>query len=355
MPLQDFSALELSQPPRHIGRIRLNEIVGDWSENQALNPRLLAAEVADAIRSTSPPNTPVAQGYAVVVGLVDNGPPAGIVTIGALTEYFDGVSTGCAPDSMMTASGSIRAGGVLLARSWIDRLVTEATERAAIASGLAQVMEAAPVQFGSSAAPAYIQPPPPSGSDPECLAIRQAQQRKEGEQSAAEKLDAFQIEAQLLKAENAMLTGRLALSEADLATEREARGAERAARLAAEERRDEAEADRDAMSDKFPELGRKLVEVAALFGKKSAQQRHQSSKVLLLTVAGLLELLLDRKRPNYDQGAASKAIALRGWRSAGERQVNEVFAEAKKIAKEARKEATSKATDIQDSNAAPSD
>jgi hypothetical protein len=215
--LTGFLALEPSQPPRHIGRIRLNEIVGDWSENQALNPRLLAAEVADAIRSISQPGTPVAQGYAVVVGLVDNGPPADIVTMWALAEYFDGVSIGCAPDSIITEGGSIRAGAVLLARNWLDRLVTEATERAAIASGLAQVIEAAPGRFSNSVALAYTQPTPPSGSAPECLAIRQAQQRIEGEQSAAEHLEIEQAERQRLELEVIALRARLATKEAQVA------------------------------------------------------------------------------------------------------------------------------------------
>ncbi|MGV8841859.1 MAG: hypothetical protein ACOH2I_01120 [Pseudomonas sp.] len=205
--------MEPSQPPRHIGRIRLSEIAGDWSENQALNPRLLASEVAGAIRSISEPGTPVAQGYAVVIGLVDNGPPAGIVTMWALADYFDGVSSGCVPDSMVTASGSIRAGTVLLSRSWLDRLVTEATECAAIASGLAQIMEAVPVQFGSSAALAYIQPTPPSGSDPECLAIRQTQQRQEGERSAGESLETAEQRTLLLEHENAKLRAQLASRE----------------------------------------------------------------------------------------------------------------------------------------------
>jgi phage-related tail protein len=88
--------------------------------------------------------------------------------------------------------------------------------------------------------------------------------------------------------------------------------------------------------------------------RRELEQAHAEAKPShLLAVAGLLELLLDRKRPHYDQGAASKAIGLRGWRGAGERQVNEVFADAKKVAVDARKEAAAKADAIKDSNAAP--
>ncbi|WP_238545783.1 hypothetical protein, partial [Pseudomonas aeruginosa] len=78
-----------------------------------------------------------------------------------------------------------------------------------------------------------------------------------------------------------------------------------------------------------------------------------SNSTDLLVIAGLLELLLDRNRPNYTQGSAADAIAIKGWYGAGKRNVNAAFAAAKVAAKEASKEARSKALDMHGSNAPP--
>ncbi|GAB3380365.1 hypothetical protein [Azotobacter armeniacus] len=365
------------------GRIALDRIANEWSENQPLNPRLLAAEVADAIRSMSQPGTPVPPDCAVIVGVLDATAGLNSVTMWAVADYFDGMSMGQAPATIATTNGGARAGTVLLARYWIDRLATEATERAAVATGLAQAIETPPTRSNGRAALAYIEPEPLSGSDPVCLAIRQEQQRQEGAKNLLEQLEAAQAarqyaeqEAVGLRAERDALAAQLQYFQEETELWRRTANEELRAKLAAEERMREecgakllaeekieksekraetAESALDALPSKFPELGRQLAEVLALFGKKPAQRRTPSSKVLLLTVAGLLELLLDRRRPPYDQGAAAAAIALRGWRGAGARQVNDVFAEARKEAKEARKEAVTKAMDMQDNNATPPD
>jgi len=75
----------------------------------------------------------------------------------------------------------------------------------------------------------------------------------------------------------------------------------------------------------------------------------------LLVVAGLLELLLDKKRPTYDQQRAAQAIADRGWHSAGNRRVNGIFAAAKKAAKSASSDAIAKAQSIQQSHTRATD
>lgn len=365
------------------GRIALDRIANEWSENQPLNPRLLAAEVADAIRSMSQPGAPVPPDCAVIVGVLDAAAGINTVTMWAVADYFDCMSMGQAPATIATTNGGSRAGAVLLARYWIDRLVAEATERAAIATGLVQAIEAAPIDSNGGAALALIEPEPLSGSDPACLAIRQDRQRREGERSAAEQLYAMRMAVEHAERKAALLWAEREAFVADIQSfqeeaellrrkANEARRAmlvaeermreERSARLLAEEkieksekRAQAAESALNALPSKFPELERQLAEVLALFGKKQAQRSALSNKVLLLTVAGLLELLLDRKRPPYNRGAAAAAIALRGWHGAGVRQVNEVFAEARKEAEKARKEAVTKAMDMQDSNAAPPD
>ncbi|PTS82103.1 hypothetical protein DBR00_18500 [Pseudomonas sp. HMWF032] len=87
------------------------------------------------------------------------------------------------------------------------------------------------------------------------------------------------------------------------------------------------------------------------FNKPAANQPSNNHRPYLLTIAGLLSLLLDRKRPNYNQGSAAKAIAQKGWHGAGERQVNDLFAKANAAAKDATSDAIAKAIEVQEGNA----
>lgn len=82
--------------------------------------------------------------------------------------------------------------------------------------------------------------------------------------------------------------------------------------------------------------------------RKAAEQRvtlaeGETQPSHLLTIAGLLELLLDDSRPRYDQGTAAIAIEAKGWRGASASTVNKLFAKANEAASDAEKVAQAKA------------
>lgn len=138
---------------------------------------------------------------------------------------------------------------------------------------------------------------------------------------------------------------------------------ERAARQAAEQRAEQAEAEAKAASKKCFDavvsatdmMTKKTVRLSAELEQErtarvSAEQRaerveSESKPSHLLAVAGLLELLLDRTRPSYNQGSAADAIEARhpDWRGSSASQLTKLFAEAKTAAREADKVAQAKA------------
>lgn len=353
------------------GRVLLCRVVEEAAEQSPFKHSCIAEQLA-ALLDAIPPCNPIHEPYASTVLA---GAPSGVITAGALASYFHALSHGNKPDTIVATTGSVPVASVTLARVWIAKLVTDATDRAAFAAGYVQPINDAPIAaasaVGINTSPLHRladQPLPPTGSEPAFLKLYEYKQRREGESKASEQLYAAQVMAQRLEAENASLAGRLALSESDLAAERQAKGRERVERLAAEEKAEAAEAALAAMevraeaaeaalaetpakvAEDFTELGRSLCRAATWFKNDSGQQRKASVSPVLLVVAGLLELLLDSRRPTYNQGSAADAIAKKGWRAAGVRQVNGVFAEAKKAAKDAKAEATAKAMDVQDSN-----
>lgn len=357
------------------GRIPLDRIIGEWEDGHPINPRRLAGQVAALLRTLAPAEHPIHETYASAI--LSAAPGGCAVTHGALADFFDNASSGRPVATIATTAGPIPAAAVLIWRQWFHTLAEEAAQRAAMSAGFAipanDSAGLAAVANGSPVARQADQPSPPSGNEPGYLKMRQAQQRREGERSAAEQLDAALIRAQRLEAENSSLVGRLALSESDLAVERQARGRERAARLAADERAEAVEAALAAVearaeaaeaalataplrvAEDFTDLERSLSKAAAWFRNNAGQQRKATPSTVLLVVAGLLELLLDRRRPTYNQGSAADAIAKKGWRGAGKRQVNGVFSQAKEAAMDARAEATAKAVDVQDSNNSSND
>lgn len=62
----------------------------------------------------------------------------------------------------------------------------------------------------------------------------------------------------------------------------------------------------------------------------------------MLAIAGLLALLLDEKRPRYDQSRVAKEIEAKGWRGASASSLTKLFAAANTAAVEAEKEAQAK-------------
>lgn len=344
------------------GRIPLNQVVQEWGSDQVLNPRTLAGEVAAALRTMMPENHPIHETHASAVLLASTKGSA-FITYGALADYFDSFDIGQPAETINTNLGPAPANAVLIWRQWIGTLTTEACERA-----LGVIFKAQPMNDSASIAMtvegnlAHSQSKPPStpsGSAPGYMQMRQASLRQEGELRASEQLDIAQLRAQHLEAANAVLTGRLALSESDLSKEREARGTALQAQLAAEERAEAAEIELAEAPSKiaadFATLGRSLTKASAWFTPPPSGRGESTNRNALLVVAGLLELLLDHQRPKYKQDTAADAIALRGWRGAGKRQVNDVFAKAKREAKDARSEATAKADGIKYTNTSRQD
>jgi len=210
---------------KRTGRVSVARVIDEWGDHQSLNPRSLAFELADALRSMSQPGATVPTDKALIMGFADQ-EDAAELTWYALADYFDGFGSGSAPSRISTTNGECIPSALLLDRGWIDRLTAEAVARAEIAAGYAQALPHEPETIGSSAL-AYQHPAAPSGSDPECLAIREAQQRQEGEASAVEQLDAARSarraaeqEAERLRLQATALAAQLteARTEAQLAT-----------------------------------------------------------------------------------------------------------------------------------------
>ena len=188
-----------STPPPSIGRVRLSEIADDWSRTQALNPRLLAAELAGVLRTIAPDGKQL-EGHHYSRAMFDLSAGAGGLTYWALADYFDSLGGERPSTSVHTTTGPAPASTVLLSRTFVEQIVRAATSRAATAAGF--IVETLPTlpAIGGAARKTH-QPEPPPGSSPEVLAAHQAQQRQVGEQSAAEQLEAARLAQQ--KAERA--------------------------------------------------------------------------------------------------------------------------------------------------------
>ena len=190
-----------NQPPP-FGSPRLDQVIDTWSSSSVLNPRLLASELAALLRTAGPEAQPLGS-HAVTVTLFDTATGSGTLTIGTLATYFERYSAGEQPGTVETTIGSARASAVYFDKSWIGRLEIETEARARTAASLQQMHPAARPTGGAQPSAQYQ--PPKSGSDPECLALHQAQQRQEGERSDAAKLEAFEQRALLAERENAKL------------------------------------------------------------------------------------------------------------------------------------------------------
>lgn len=191
------------QPP--FGRIRLDQVIDAWSASSAFNPRLLACELAALLRTLAPASQPIAD-HAVTVVVFDSATGPGSLSFGTLAAYFEHYSAEGQQGTIETTKGSARAGAVYLAKSWIGQLEIDTEARARIAAGLQQAHPAPRPSGGAQTADQHQ--PPMSGSDPECLALHQAQQRQAGERSAAEQLEVFEQRALLAEREVAKLQAK---------------------------------------------------------------------------------------------------------------------------------------------------
>ena len=205
------------------GRIPLDTIIAEWEDGHPINPRMLAGEVAVLLRSLAPTDRPILEAYASAI--LTAAPGGCTVTHGALADYFDSASLGKPAATISTSAGPFPVAAVLIWRQWINTLADQATKSAAFVAGLAlpanDSTSAAAVANGLPAARQIGQPLPPSGSEPGYQKMRQAQQRREGERSAAEQLDAEKAARQRAELLANELRARLDAKDAQVSQLRE--------------------------------------------------------------------------------------------------------------------------------------
>lgn len=207
---------------KHFGRIALSSIVNRWSDTHPSNPRFLASEVAATIRSLEKLNSSINPQYASVYHSGQAGRDETIsITYGALADYFDSASTGHPASTLNTSSGEFPVANVLIWQHWFQLITVETVHRMGNvetlvlpANGSVSVALSAndPAPSTSHARPS----PPPSGSSPGYLKMYQTKLRKEGEQSAAEDLDAEKAARQHLEREVVELRAKIDYKDAQV-------------------------------------------------------------------------------------------------------------------------------------------
>jgi len=357
-----------SPTPPQFGTIRLTDILASWSDQQPLNPRLLASELAGVLYAIAP------QGHALETHI--GGPhiydPAcgpGQITYHYLADYFSRVSRGEISEKIETSSGHIPAASVHLRRYWIDRLTTEALQRAGIAQALFVDVLSAPSSKDGDFALSFKRSDLTSYTEPAITDAQQRQHRERGEKVASERLDTAQqhikcLEGQnaRLKAENDQLTSQKELNRNDNISLQQALSEEKRVRILLEEQLAElldenkylaAEAsqlksENEALQTNCEAMYPALANLTKLF-KPKAKNQSAELRAALLTVAGLLDIL-ESQKANFSQGLTSDEIASKHWPGASKRNVDEVFAKANQAKKDATSEAIAKAADIQRHN-----
>lgn len=226
-----------------VGKIRLSVIVADWSDNQTINPRLLAREVAGLLHTL--PADQVLHESVASVSIYDSTAGTPGITHRTLADYFDFASQGIHPETITTSTDKVIPAAVFIARTWMNRVVDEATQRAAAVAGyisvandvtsLAVLASGARVGFDAPEA----QPP---SNMPGYLSMRQAHQRRSGETSAAGQLDAALVKAAEDDRKINELSAAIAIKDAQITALREEvenqereTNAERRAKLKAED------------------------------------------------------------------------------------------------------------------------
>lgn len=125
----------------------------------------------------------------------------------------------------------------------------------------------------------------------------------------------------------------LAAKDREVRAHQEAAERHRVEKEAAQLALHEAQADNSELRDLIANLRQSDVDRETEKPKKSAY----------LAIAGLLDLLLDHDRPRYTQASAVAAISEKCWTAAGETTLNHLFADAKKVARDAEISAQAKA------------
>ncbi|THG83901.1 hypothetical protein E5198_06285 [Pseudomonas sp. A-1] len=223
------------------GRIPLDRIITEWEDGHPINPRLLAGEVAALLRTAAPADHPIHEAFASAI--LSAMPGGCAVTHGALVDYFEGAGSGRPPAMITTTTGSVPASAVLVWRQWINRLADEATSRALYVAGRAiPAGDSSNIAMAANASPTASQteqPPLPSGSEPGYVAMRQREQRREGERRAAEQLEAKDIALQHALSREAAKDAIIATMKAQLQLSREEAEDERRRRIESDRARAE--------------------------------------------------------------------------------------------------------------------
>ena len=349
-----------------IGLIRLSELPAEWSEKQAVNPRLLAAELAGVLRSISKKDQLI-EPHNGRVHVFDPSHGQPHVSYHALAEYFDQVAQGRTAQQIHSTKGAISTNSYGLRRAWVEQLTAEAEKRSIIASGLLSHAQIPHRDFLGNALKAPEPPISVSGSDPQALSVRQKEQRAEGEQSASEQLEKAKQLADTLDKHCVRLTAQLDSEKAktqqalNAASQHQAKANEAIRnQILLEEKLRDLQDEARALEDRAREAETLLEEVPikiaqdfkhlapivsrldkllVVAGPQKKEKREEKKNLYLLIIAGLLKLLLDRKRPQHSQGTASDAISSRGWYGVKKRQVDGVFAAANRAETEASLEA----------------
>lgn len=321
----------------HFGRIALGGIVNRWSDSHPSNPRFLAAEVAATLRSLAPLTHPIGPRHAGVYhdGQATRDETAAI-THGALADYFDSVSSGQPAATISTSAGEFPVANVLIWQHWIESVTVETVRR----MGNVEVL-ALPANSSASVALAANDPAPainhlppadpPSGSSPGYLKMYQAKLRKEGEQSAAEDLDAEKAARQRLEREVTELSAQLAIKDFQVTqlreeneqrrrSENEALRAKREVEdenLVFEERLEDAMAFAECLSPDNPLSPPELVLAFRCWRDLTQDGTHNPSGAGGRGVHQLVEAWLERSGHRLNKTETERLCAVVSWRKRG--------------------------------------
>lgn len=322
---------------KHFGRIALSSIVNRWSDTHPSNPRFLASEVAATLRSMAPLAHPIGPRDA---GVYHDGQASRdetfTITHGALADYFDSVSIGQPATTLSASSGEIPIANVLIWQYWIESITIETVQRMGNVETLALPANSSSrvALAANDPAPATSNIPPsdpPSGSSPGYLKMYQAQLRKEGERSAAEKLEAEQVARQQSEREVAELRAQLAIKDAqvtqlredgeqlrrDLSDERRAKRETEDENLNFEERLEDAMVFAECLRPDNPLSPPELILAFQCWRELTQDGIHNPAGAGGRGVHPLVEAWLERNGYRLNKAETERLCAVVSWRKRG--------------------------------------
>ncbi|MEE3508159.1 hypothetical protein QN399_18130 [Pseudomonas sp. 10C3] len=230
---------------QRFGRIQLSRIVPEWDDEQPINPRMLAGEVADVLRTLMPVDHLIHSLHAsVTLSASTTGDRS--ITYGALADYFESASLGQPAETISTSAGPVQTAAVVIWRQWIGTITIEATSRALMVAGYAMpandTQSSALIVGGHPSRSHFAPAETPSGSEEGYLKMRQTTQRQEGEKTAARDIFAEREKSRTLEQRVMELLAQSAIDKAqsqqfmdEAEQSRRDTSSERRARLKAED------------------------------------------------------------------------------------------------------------------------